>query len=312
MAATCASCQTPTESGVRSGAGVLCPRCATVHSGPGCSETRPVLRRVPGEAADDMLGRRELTSIVESREEFQRRLEEVQGQLGWQHFLATMVLLLAPPSALYLRWHDLRTLAWLMTGMAVWSLVEKGIRIFELTGRRRSLVVSELESVGAYRRYRQLREDLRHLDPGKQRLLRSQILPKLKRMMEEKLPYLLQRRFEFASFLRAYRFPELESRAASLEETLRRETDPEVRDALGKRLGLARSRRDHYADLERRMRLHQIHLENLESHMENLVARVVMLDPNDDFRKAAESIMQGLTEEVEVLEEAYRETGSEG
>ncbi len=310
-ATPCAVCRGPTETGVRGTDGVVCPRCAVQAQGGALGRAEPCHLRTVGGAGRDTEEqyalRKNAAAIVEAREEFHSKTDTANSIVQWIHFQLVLLLALVPPAIFYVRWQGWRVFAYILAGGLLWSLGGRLLALFQALSDRRRLVIRELESEGAYRRYRCLREDARRLDPSKQGLLKNHILPKLKAMMEEKLPYLMQRRFEFASFLRAYRLSDLESEVESLARRLDAETDAEMREALQKRLALARARLSHFGVLEKRLRLYQIHLENLESHMENLVARVVMLDPNEDSRRASEQIMHGVTEELEVLEEAYRE-----
>ncbi len=310
MVAACASCMTETDAGLRCSPGILCPACALARQKLAMKplSTLKTIDRLRQENAEDYLARKELTSMVQGREEFHRKLGAIEEQISWLQFQAGAVAVAATVVTLYIRFKGLRFLAYIAAGTGVWCLGALLVQLVRGISNRRKVQLEELSKEGAYRRYTQLQADLGHLDQSKQRLVRKQILPKLKALMEEKLPYLMQRRFEFGSFLRSYRLPDLTAEVDELQRKLQEIEDPELKEALSKRHRLTETRRQHYLELERRMHLYQIHLGNLESHMENLLARIVMLDPNDDFRRATENIMQGLDEEVEILEEAYQET----
>jgi hypothetical protein len=259
------------------------------------------------ETADAYAFRKGLGVIVERRQSYLSALRQMDAASYELRFLILVTVLLLVPALTYLAVKGLHFFSVLVAGIGVYTVGKRILRMDDLTLRRRQLVRAELETEPAYRKYLELQSGGLLLDGMKQRLLERQILPKLRQVMEQKLPYLMQRRFEIASFLHGYRLSDLESEVGSLEQRVKAEPDAELREALSKHLALIRARRDHFLALERSLRLHQVHLDNLQAHLENLRARVVMLDPNDDLGRVTDAILHNLTEEVEFLEVAYRE-----
>ncbi len=181
------------------------------------------------------------------------------------------------------------------------------VAIIALAALLRGVYTKQLSSADLHpvvMRYRDMLVEIESFDSRKKALLQSSLVPQLQELIEDKLPELIDLRDRYEGCWKRCSPVRLQEEIKTLEEKIENESDMDIRRALKRNLSIAQSTKENYANIEKTMKLYELQIASIDKHLENLVTKLHILDPDDDIKSTAEGILRGIHYDIDDLEKA--------